>query len=76
MKKAFINNFLLFNLIKRVILANADIFLLGFLHKSDIGSPTFKFTSIFMPKSFSHSVVFIVYSPILIPAGLFVLTNT
>ena len=60
MKKAFINNFFLLNPIKRVILVNADIFLIGFLRKSDIGSSKLKFTSIFMPNSFSHSVVFIV----------------
>ena len=46
-KKALIKNILLLNPIKGVTLANADIFLLAFLHESDIGSLNFKFTSIF-----------------------------
>ena len=59
-EKAFTNNFLLLNPIKKGTLANADIFLLSFLHKSDVGSLKFNFTSTFMPNSFSHSVVFVV----------------
>ena len=36
MKNAFISNFLLPNLINKASLANADIFVLAFLHKIDM----------------------------------------
>ena len=64
-EKVFINNFLLLNPVKGFTLANADIFILSFLRKSDMW---FKFISIFT-LSFSHSLY------ILIPTGLFALVH-
>ena len=75
-EKALINNFILLNPIKGVSVANADIFLLAFLHKSVKWSLKFKFTSIFTRNTFSHSLISIVQCPILIPTGSLVLTNT
>ena len=74
-EKAFISNFLLFNLIKLVNLADSDLFLLVFLHKSDMWLLKLKLTSIFIPSSFSHSLLSIVQLPILIATGLLGLTN-
>ena len=74
-KKAFISNFLLFNLIKLVNLADSDVFLLVFLHKSDMWLLKLKLTSIFILSSFSHSLLSIVQLPILIATGLLGLTN-
>ena len=45
---------------KGVTLANKDAFLLVFSHKPDMWSLKFKFTSIFTPNSFSHSLLSIV----------------
>ena len=75
-EKAVIDNFILLNPIKGVTVANADIFLLAFLHKSVKWWLKFKFTSIFTRDTFSHSLISIVQSPILIPMGSLVLTNT
>ena len=54
---AFIHSFLFINSIKGLTLANADIFLLPFLYQSDMGPLNFKFTFIFTPNSFSHSLL-------------------
>ena len=56
-KKAFVNNVLFLNPIKEGTLANADIFLLAFLRKSDMWSLKIKFTSIFRPTNFSYSLL-------------------
>ena len=45
---------------KGATVANADIFLLEFLYKSDVWLIKFKFTSIFTPNGFSHSLLPIV----------------